>query len=84
MDEQERNGQHKHGGIDHGIGMVLGCLVPMAAIVLLPRFGVSPTASIVVGVVGMLALHAGMAVFHRVKNRVAGNGAAASPAGHHH
>ncbi len=84
MEEQERNGQHAHGGMDHGIGMMLGCIVPMAAIVLLPRFGVSPAASIVVGIVGMIALHAGMSVFRKLKDRLAGSRADTRPAEHQH
>jgi hypothetical protein len=84
MSDEERNEHHAHGGMDHGIGMMVGCLVPMAAILLLPKIGVSPTISIVVGIVGMLALHGGMSLFHKLRNRGGGKQPAADIAGHHH
>lgn len=84
MEEQEKREQHEHGGMDHGMGMMLGCLVPMAAILLLPRIGVSLTVSIVIGIVGMIALHAGMPVVQRLKKRLAANRAGTRAAEHHH
>ncbi len=70
MVEQAGKAGHEHGGMNHGMGMMLGCLVPMAAIALLPRLGVSFQVSLMIGVVGMVACHAGMAVVHRLRARV--------------
>ena len=72
MGEHEENRHDGHSGMNHGIGMMLGCMVPLAAIVLLPRIGVSPVAALIVGFVGMFALHGGMTMLRRLKGRRAG------------
>ena len=85
MQYHDGSDQERHGGMNHGMGMMLlGCGVPMAAIVLLPRMGVSPVAALIVGVVGMIVLHAGMTVVHRLKDRKAGNIADSMRAEHRH
>lgn len=82
---QDRDDQEGHGGMNHGMGMMLlGCVVPIAAIVLLPQVGVSRTVALVIGVVGMIAMHGGMMVIQRLKNRKSGNAAEPVQAHDHH
>ncbi len=85
MGDRDTGGHGAHGGMNHGMGMMLlGCGVPMAAIVLLPRLGVSPQAAIVIGVVGMVALHGAMMLFQRLRNRGAEKAPDAASLEHHH
>lgn len=56
--------------MNHGMGMMLlGCGLPVAAIVLLPRLGVSTGIAVAVGLGAMVALHAGMALAPRLRRR---------------
>jgi len=59
-------GDGGHGG--HGMGMMLvGCGVPVAAILLLPRLGVSTTLALVIGIVAMVGAHAAMILAPRFR-----------------
>jgi uncharacterized membrane protein HdeD (DUF308 family) len=80
------NGDHEgHGGMNHGMGMMLlGCVAPMAAIVLLPRVGVSGVAALAIGVGGMVLFHGGMMAVQRLRNRKSGNRTEPIQAHHHH
>jgi len=86
MSMQDHKGdQESHGGMSHGMGMMLlGCAVPMAAIVLLPRVGVAPIAALAIGIGGMILLHAGMPLVQRLKNRTIKDTSETLPAEHHH
>jgi hypothetical protein len=67
----EHNHKENDGGMNHGMGMMmLGCLVPMAAIVVLPKLGVSSLISFIIGIGGMIVLHAGMMVIPRLKKKM--------------
>jgi len=59
--------------MNHGIGMMLGCVIPVAAILILPGLGVSPLVALVAGFGGMIGLHAGMMGFHRLRQMTAVN-----------
>jgi len=85
MHDHDEGDQERHSGMNHGMGMMmLGCVVPMAAIVLLPRMGVSPFAAFLIGIVGMFVLHAGMTAVQRLRNRKSGKAADPMQAQHHH
>lgn len=84
---EENNGQDRegHGGMNHGMGaMLLGCVVPVAAILLLPRLGVSSGVSVAIGIGAMIVLHAGMMLVPRLKKRKGGAAAPHPETGHGH
>lgn len=59
-----------HGHMNHGLGMMLiGCGIPLAAILFLPAFGVSSTVSFVVAMVGMFGIHGGMMAIQKARKR---------------
>lgn len=77
--------QERHGGMNHGMGMMmLGCVVPMAAIVLLPRMGVSSVGALLIGVVGMIVFHARMMGVQRLRNRKSENAGDSIHSQHQH
>lgn len=77
--------QQDHGGMNHGMGaMLLGCLLPVAAILLLPRLGVSSGVAVVVGIGAMIALHAGMMLVPRLKKRKEDAPTSHQETGHEH
>ncbi len=85
MEDRNENDHGTHSGMNHGMGMMLlGCGVPMAAIALLPRLGVSSAASLAIGIGGMLAMHGGMMLVHRLRDRRAGKHAEMASIGHDH
>ena len=85
MQYHDDGDQERHGGMNHGMGMMmLGCVVPMAAIVLLPRIGVTPAAALAIGIGGMIVLHAGMSVVQHLKNSRPGNAVDSIAPEHHH
>ncbi|HUX12537.1 MAG TPA: hypothetical protein VMW87_05890 [Spirochaetia bacterium] len=49
-----------HARHHNGLRMVVGCGVPIVAIVLLPLFGLSETAIVAIGVGGMIVFHGAM------------------------
>jgi hypothetical protein len=72
MHQHEGNDKEQHGGMNHGIGMMLvSCVVPMAAVWMLPSLGVSRQIAIYIGVGGMIALHGGMMAIQALKKRKA-------------
>lgn len=85
MQDHDRDSQGSHGGMNHGMGMMmLGCVIPMAAIYLLPRIGVSAVAALAVGIGGMVVFHVGMAAVQHLKNRRPGHAVDSIAPEHHH
>lgn len=85
MEEKNVNGQETHGGMNHGMGMMLlGCLLPVAAILLLPRLGVSVGVAFAVGIGLMIVLHAGMMVVPRLRRGAKGKASSSLETGHEH
>ncbi len=52
----------------HALGMVIGCLLPLALLFVLPRFGVSTNTTIIIAIGLMLSCHLFMGRAHKKKD----------------
>ncbi|MCL5744520.1 MAG: hypothetical protein M1541_11440 [Acidobacteria bacterium] len=82
--ENDNQGHDNHGRMNHGMGMMLlGCLVPIAAILLLRKLGVATGIALAVGVGAMVASHVGMVLAPKLRRRKS-DSAQPLEAGHTH
>ena len=85
MERHDDDNHASHGRMNHGMGMmILGCGIPIAAILILPSLGVSPTVAFIIGIGGMIGIHAGMMILGRIRARSATKRGEVAHAGHDH
>ncbi len=53
----------------HGLGMIIGCGLPLVLLIVLPKLGVSANLTMILAIVLMLACHLFMGMGHRSKDR---------------
>jgi hypothetical protein len=53
----------------HGLGMIIGCGLPLVLFVVLPKFGVSANLTMILAIGLMLACHLFMGMRHRGRDR---------------